>query len=337
MSGDTYSRYVKGYSEKFSLSDEEARKKEVKKTRSAIHEIPKEKVDHTIFNKEVETADASKARLVIQKPLALKNYLVAVDASGSNHEIARHILQCGGFLLAPFGIMGVSVSFGFVFFSDHGDRKPEQDIDFIMPSMQGDDELTASMQTIHTQDGQDIPEMIECVMLRAAKDLPIEESDTTFALVTDSVAHGMGFNGDNECHFHVDWQESLKLVKKRFSNFVLIGCTDTKRYPNVSDLQAKFFNNESEKALNFIDLSSVENNGDRQRLVINALQFVAMRDHGLDKVEAYFNGLYIKLLEEGLRGQDTDRDARDRIARFMKYVDAADDVKKNMLIRIFAD
>lgn len=336
MSGSSYDTY-KSSIKSYLKSPDSERKTRITVTKTALKDVRPEEVDHTKFNKSTKV-NPEKARLEIKKPVAKKNYLVAVDDSASNEQIAEHIKQCGGFLLAPFGAMDISTSMAFIFFSDHGDSKPEQDIGFIQPSAQGDDELTASMNTIRMQNGYDIPEMIECVMQRAARDLPVDGTDTTFVLITDSVPHGMGFSsGDSGCPNKVDWKEALAEVKKKYSDFILIGCTDTNRYPSVSDLQVKFFDDEKKRALNFIDLSSIEDTGERQRLVVNALQFVAMRDQGKESIENYFKVLYEKLLAEGLRGQETDADARDRISRFMKYMDIDAAEKKEMLKRIFGE
>jgi hypothetical protein len=342
MSGDSYTKYSsdvslkKSFRSTESAEEREERKKELGVMRSSFSRVKRSEVDHTKFNKEVDNVDISLAKTKITRPKAKKNYLIAVDASGSNQEIANHILQCGGFLLAPFTLMDLSVSFGFIFFSDHMDDRPEQEIDFVVPSVQGEGEIVAGMYLTHTQNGHDIPEMIECVMERAATKLPLEGTDTVFVLITDSVAHGMGFKGDHGCPSNVDWKKARAKVMSRFSDFVVIGCAGSK-YPTIPALQAKFLEGTKKAGLNFIDLSSMEDEGERKRLVVNAIQFVAARDNGAEFAEAYLRGLYTKLIGEGLFGQETDAVARDRIQRFVKYLHLGEEKKREMLTRIFGD
>lgn len=337
MSADNYSSYKKGLGDSFSSARSESQREELRRDRENLRGVRQETVDHTKFNKKIEV-DRKKLKLRIGRPEAKKNYLILVDTSFSNDAIVRHFLQCGGFLLAPFGIMDISVSFGFIFFSDHKDDKPEQDIGFVAPSEQGESELTSSMSVIEVQDGDDVPEMIECSLMRAATELPLAGTDTHIILVTDSIAHGMGFKGtDYPCPRNNDWKEAVEAVRRTCSGFTVIGCSNSKKTPTIPDLQKKFFKDARDESENFIDLSSIADEGDRKRLVVNAVQFIVARDHGLEIVEALFSGLYAKLLKEGLRGQETDSNARDRISRFMKYVQVSESEQQGALARIFGD
>lgn len=321
MSGASYSRYSNNFhSVKKSLStDEETRKKifhdRAETARASMGE-KKGREDRDTN----ELYDRGLVKTKITKPAkgVKRIHLVLIDNSGSNRAIADKMKKDSGYLAAAMEAIDPQSQIAFVYFSDHGDgERMIQEIDFLTPGSQADKSLFSSARHIQNANGFDCPEAIECVLHEACQIDFNEAKEKHLYLVTDSVAHGMGYLEDSGCPNQCDWRQSLKEAKKVFSSFMVVGCSGNKE---MGDLQKKFVDS-NRVNFDFIDLSSIPEHEHRLGITNNALLFLIARHTGLQGVEMFLTAMYMKWLEDPVFGQRTDLRAKEVVERFLKYLE----------------
>lgn len=291
----------------------EARRVEIDEGRTAkpVARDTRQVYDRSAIKKKITAPPASAKRL----------HIVLIDNSGSNKEIAAHLRNTSGYLLSILSVIDPESAIAWDYFSDHGDGPGlMQEIDYVTPDEAGDKIMHSTLRHVTPAGGGDFPEAIECALWSACEiDFGSVPKDQRFLyLVTDSVAHGMGMSGDNQCPDQRSWESSVERVGETFGRFTLVGCTDDKK---VAKLQAKFLD-PARLEYDLIDLSAIKSLEHRMAITGNALLFLIARQRGLQTVGMFLMTLYEKWLSEPIFGQETDLNAREGVRRFLKYIEA---------------
>ncbi len=168
-------------------------------------------------------------------------YVLLVDDSGSNIRIAQALQRASGYMHAVMSAIMRDAGLAIQFFSDHCDGPfMIQEVDWTSPGENGACILQASIDTLHNPGGGDEPEAIECA-LHIASDYqfgPIPKERRHLILITDQVAHGMGYSGrDDGCPVQRNWGDSLKRVHETYGTFEVITTGEDQK---VFDLQKQF-------------------------------------------------------------------------------------------------
>lgn len=359
MSGSSYND-TKGRSttyESYRSSDSSARSRAVAEHRERVvaskEKIARGEVERppTVSRDVQVLRDPSAARNRITSPSATarQSVVVLVDNSGSNRVIAEHLRNTSGHLMAFLRTIDPDAEIAFIYFSDHGDgSRMLQYSDFVPPTERGDKILYNSLLAISTAGGADIPEAIECAFLEAARinHAQIPVAKRTLILVTDSVAHGMGYHSDDNhprsddddgCPDQVSWRDSLAQVRKAYGKFILIGSGSD---PSMRRLQMKFFEGHEESVgSDFMDLSDIQSSIHRNGIVGNSILFILARNGGKQVVPGFLANLYAKWLANPLFGEDTDYLAQVRIRHMAEtYLQGmmSDKEIQDMLREVFA-
>lgn len=295
-------------------------RKEVVEVRERVArgEIPK---PPEVQRDESKVLDRTLARNTITSPSpsCSRAVVVLVDNSGSNRAIAEHLRKSSGYMTAFCRTVDPGAEIAFVYFSDHGDRdRMLQYTDFVPPTETGDKVLFSSLANVSSCNGHDEPEAIECAMVRASEiDFgKVPKENRVCILVTDSVAHGMGYPEDDGCPDQVSWRRGLASVREAYGDFVVIGSGNN---AYMRDFQKRFFESPegvidtARMALDFIDLSDISAAAHRNGIVGNAILFVIARKGGRQSAELFLAKLYDKWLKNPLFGDRTDALARKRI------------------------
>lgn len=336
-SADRFESYSHGL-----LSEDSSEREAVKSARSAEVKHARERVlrgDHapTAAPRSASALEALRddravaTRITRPDHAAQRAYVVLVDNSGSNRSIAEHLKGASGYLTGMLKAVDGGARVAFVYFSDHSDGDLcMQEADFVAPTPEGDKQLYNTMLKTLGAGGDDIPEAIECAVMRATEvDFAhVPRDRRTLILVTDSVPHGMeGFAAtgerDNGCPRQVSWRAAMAAAREVYGEFVLVG---SGKDPAMRGFQRRLFETspgvEDAEAVgrNFIDLSGIPEARHRNGIVGNALLFVMARACGKQTVEAFLGNLYAKWLENPIFGDDTDRRARERIRSFGLYL-----------------
>lgn len=321
--------------------------------REAVAKIDRGEIAPPVQRDVAAVYEPSLAKNSITRPSASarRAVVVLVDNSGSNEAIATKLRDSSGYFTAFMRTVDPLAEVAFVYFSDHEDRGPRgqstmlQYTDFIPPTETGDKILLSSLKNVVAAHGDDEPEAIECALSTAAEiDFAhIPKANRTLVLITDSVAHGMGFPGDSGCPHQKSWRASMAEVRDTFGNFVMIGSGSNRQ---MRTYQQKFFEttpgvvDESDMALNFIDFSDIKSSVHRQGLVGNAILFCMARNAGKQAVQIFLAGLYAKWLKNPIFGQNTAAFAKDRIGSFARlYLGNVMDKSEveTLLLDIFAE
>jgi len=283
--------------------------------------------------------DRSLVRLGITTPASDAEglYYVLVDNSASNDLIRSHIRATVEYVLGTACALLPKHQIVFDFVSDHedGDSLFMQEIDYVFPDEQGVKTLGSSVQHVYNADGGDIPECFACPLERISKlnfgKVPKERRH--IILVTDSIPHGFGWEGDNGCDARLEWGSTLRKVQETFATFQVIGC------PMPGDrimlkLQKKMLP-EGKARYDFLDISTVRDHERRKALVSTAILFLMARNKGRQTVEGFLAALYLKWLKEPIFGGQTDSNAREQITTFATYIEASQEEIDALLERIF--
>jgi hypothetical protein len=342
MSGDTYGTretYGKSYAEASDDDEREilgARRAErVKGFRSDVG--VKSASGHRPHRNPRDEYDPSLVKLAITQPgKGVKRvYLILIDNSGSNRQIARHFKDSSNYLRVNLQWIDPEAQFLFVYFSDHCDGSGWwQAIDWISPTEEGEKILTSSLFEVRDVNGGDAPEAHECALWDAAHlDFGPTVEKKHLILVSDVTGHGMGMDDDGGCSQQRSWRSSLDKVEEVFTTFEVIGCGDN---PDVSMLQEQFIKYAHPELLpmNFVSLSYIHNPEYRLGIVLNTFLFLAARHSGMQAIEGFLARLYEKWLDDPLFGGDTDQRAKETILRFAKFVPGTDDEVCQMMSRI---
>ncbi|MFA6429807.1 MAG: hypothetical protein WCV84_04910 [Patescibacteria group bacterium] len=349
MSNPSYKNYTSygSVAEHLASTDEkkrqEAEKARAKRmaasARSASVEAPRAHAKARVERKEPIDLSLACNELTTPPPkVATECHLALVDNSGSNEEIARSLRTGSGYLMAIYEILASLGAFGTVFFSDHCDgARLFQDVGWVMPGERGAKILEASIAKVQPAGGGDAPEAIECALKRAAElDFGhIEKRSRHLYLVTDEVAHNMGYprSEDDGCPHQVSWRRSLELVHETFGTFQVIasGC-DRKTF----ELQKQFIAPERRR-FDLMDFATSRlSDEERCRLVANGLLFQVAKNRGQQTVGAFLMTLAEKWLAEPQYGCNTVARARSQIRDFIDYLDITEEARARLLERIFA-
>lgn len=294
--------------------------------REAVRKIDRGEIAAPVQRDVAAVYEPSLAKNSISRPSpsARRAMVVLVDNSGSNEVIAKKLRDSSGYLTAFMRTVDPLAEVAFIYFSDHEDRGPRgestmlQYTDFIPPTETGDKILLASLKNVLAAHGDDEPEAIECALSNAAEiDFAhIPKANRTIVLVSDSVAHGMGFPDDAGCPHQKSWRAAMAEVRETYGNFVMIGSGSNRM---MRKYQQKFFEpttdvlDEADMALNFIDFSDIKSAAHRNGLVGNTILFCMARNAGKQAVQIFLAGLYAKWLANPIFGQNTPAFAKDRI------------------------
>jgi hypothetical protein len=284
--------------------------------------------------------DASLARTKITTPpkKAAEAHVILVDNSGSNAAIAESLKRSAGYLHAVCAQIAGDASLSMIFFSDHCDGDLIfQEADWTTPGKTGENVLRASIDQIRNASGGDEPEAIECALLRASElDFGhISKEKRYLYLVSDQVAHGMGYDdgSDSGCPQQKDWKKSLKKVHENYGSFQVVASGQDRE---VFNLQKKFLA-ENRLQYDLMDLATGRlTHEERCRLVTNALLLFVARNRGFQTVSTFLMILLEKWLAEPQYGSDTLRRARAQIEDFCQYLEVSDKKKAELLKQIFA-
>lgn len=341
MSGGRYKEYDgsvgKAYRElnsDDSAERERAERARVSRLNSARERIDRGEAPPPPKRETREVYDRSLAKNKITSPAANTKsvHIVLIDNSGSNRQIAEHLKKSSGYLLSILGIVDPTSQVAFIYFSDHCDGNGlMQEVDYVSPGEKGDKILHSSIAQVTPAGGGDEPEAIECALWSACDIDFGDVQQRHLYLVTDVVAHGMGMREDDGCPEGRDWKESLARVRKTFRSFEVIG---SGKIAKNADLQRKFVADDR-VGLDFMDLREIPTHEHRCGITGNALLFFIARRRGMQCVEAFLMTLYEKWLTEPIFGANTDLQAREAIARFVKYLDIDEAAREKMLERIF--
>jgi len=335
MSGADYGSYEK----KFRMSARDFDSEEGLKMRSARLSTTKSEVltKSAKPREKRATDDLYDSELVVRKITkpakdVERVHIAMVDNSGSNSEIATYLRETSGYFMSVLNQIDPKSQIAWMYYSDHcdGDRL-NQEVDFLSPDKKGDKALYSSLQHVYGASGGDDAEAFECGLWDAC-DIDFGGAKTKHLyLVTDVVAHGMGMASDDGCPKQRDWKESKARVYQTFTTFNVVGCG-----VDCGKLQTKFLKPER-VGFDFIDLSSIKETRHRAALTGNALLFLIARQAGLQNVELFLSFLYEKWLEDPIFGSDTDRRAKEMIARFGRYIEGVPDQEiKKILDKILS-
>ncbi|MBU1180357.1 hypothetical protein KJ885_05415 [Patescibacteria group bacterium] len=339
MSGGSYGGSDRRYSSSKSLfSDDEAERERARRERERRVDTAKKSV-HTKKTRETrgEVYDNKAVKLGITKPKAgaERIYLVCVDNSGSNRQIANHLKKSSGHLLAGLNAIDPQSQIAFNYFSDHCDyERIEQGVDYISPGPEGDVQLASSIAHVSDADGGDAPEAIECVLWNMSKLDFGDAKKRHLILVTDVVAHDMGMrelgHRDDGCPNQRDWRRSLDSAREAFTTIEVVGCSDDRQ---VGKLQEQFLTPDR-RAYDLIDLSVISEHVHRLAITGNVILLLAARHRGLQAVEMFLSTLYEKWIDDPVFGHNTELRAKEAIRRFGKYLEAPKDEVERMMKRI---
>lgn len=157
---------------------------------------------------------------------AKRAYVIAVDNSASNTVIAQGFRKNSGYLLGVLKSIDPDAAVATIYFSDICDGPlVSQEVDFVMPTPEGDKTLHSSLRKVAEGYGGDIPEAIAEAMIRASEiDMEsVPKADRHFILVTDSVPHGMeGFTektdyADEYPNSQVPWRRGVGAIRQAFA------------------------------------------------------------------------------------------------------------------------
>lgn len=330
-SSSTYKTYT-NMSERLGSSDENvryaAREERASRLRGAAREAEAEPARERAkearrFNR--NEIDHSLARNSITVPPhdAQEVHLIAVDNSGSNHDISVALCNAGGYIQAQASSLAGDAALAMQFFSDHCDGPGGlfQWVDYVMPGKNGEAMIRASVDAIRPANGGDTPEAIECALHELAKldfhHVPREKRH--LYLVTDVVAHGMGWRGDDGCPYQRDWRESLLEVERSFGSFQIIA---TGSNSEMFALQKQFINDPQRLRYDLMDMvTSGLSNEERCRLVPNSVLFFIARNRGEQGVRMFLSSLFVKWMENPQYGSKTEERARAQIRGFIEYLE----------------
>jgi len=296
------------------------------------HAKPPEPIRHRI--------DSSLARNGITTPpkKAAEAHIIMVDNSGSNAAIADSLKRSAGYLHAVCGQIAGDATLAMLFFSDHCDGELLfQEADYTTPGKDGENVLRASIDQIRSASGGDEPEAIECALLRACElDFGhIPQAKRYLYLVSDQVAHGMGYKGgdDSGCPQQKNWKKSLEKVHETFGTFQVVASGQDRE---TFALQKQFLAKDRLK-FDLMDLATGKlTHEERCRLVTNALLLFVARNRGEQTVSTFLMILVEKWLAEPQYGSDTLSRARRQIEDFCQYLEIEDGKKAELMKQIFA-
>lgn len=164
--------------------------------------------------------------VIVARPKGAINLVMAFDVTGSMSGYRENIREKASYLYGEIAallpeLVG-DMEFSFVGIGDHCDGPSLM----IQPTAFSDDvgALKTHIESIENSSGGDVPEAIEC-FFKTLNSWDIEGTNTIVVLVTDSIPHGMGFDGDDGCSHNVDWEKELKELKKRAKAFYLVSCS----------------------------------------------------------------------------------------------------------------
>jgi hypothetical protein len=348
MSGDSYNNYrgsvnrAASYASKDKTERARAEEERTSRLREATERAAREppRTRAKAATASADPIDYDLACNVIELPPkeAQEIHIALVDNSGSNTQIATGMRHKAGYMNAVFETVANQSAVATVFFSDHcdGEAGLYQDVGYVMPGARGDKVLRASIARIRHADGGDAPEAIECVLKRAAQfdfgHIPKEKRH--LYLVSDQVAHGMGYpGGDDRCPLQVDWKRSVDQVNEAYGTFQVIASGNDRA---VFNLQKKFI---APERLRF-DLMDFATGGlsdeERCRLVVNGLILLVARNRGIQTVSAFLMLLLEKWMAEPQYGSNTLARAHQQIGDFAKYLEISDEERTQLMSRIFA-
>lgn len=330
-SSSSYKTYI-GMSERLESTDANvryaAREERTSRLRGATRAASAEPArEHAKAAPKVDrnAIDRSLARNIITVPPreAQEIHLIAVDNSGSNHEISEALCRAGGYIQAQASSLAGNAAIAMQFFSDHCDGAGlMQWVDYVMPGKDGEAIIRASVDAICPAGGGDTPEAIECALheLTQLDFRHIPRNKRHLYLVTDVVAHGMGYKGEDDgCPNQRNWQESLQEVEQSFGSFQVIATGGDAR---MFELQKQFIRNPQRLRYDLMDMvTSGLSSEERCRLVPNSVLFYIARNRGEQGVRMFLSTLFVKWMENPMYGADTERRARDQIAGFIEYLD----------------
>ena len=316
-----------------------AHKREVEESRKRLRDNPNPPPPpkSRIAAEEVKY-DRSLVRLGISKPDDQVQGLVylLIDNSASNDIIRTHVRNTVSYILGTMGAIcpGYQVVFDFV--SDHYDGSGHmQEIDYVYPTEDGVNGLVSSIAHVHDMDGGDYPECFACPLDRISRldfgNVPKEKRHVI--VVTDSIPHGFGYRGDDECTAGLDWGTVMQKVQETFATFQVIGCAKEDQRV-IRRLQRKMIPGEARIRYDLMDLSTVKSEEHRKALVTNAILFFMARNRGRQTVEGFLAGWYAKMLREPIFGQQTDHNAQNVIAMMVEFIEASREDLDALLDRI---
>ncbi len=337
MSGGNYNDYGSRtqrtrdiYSEDATVSrraEEERQRRMREDAERASREAPRERAK-PMETKKVEV-DTSLARNRIGAPPkeAEELTILLIDHSASNKLISRAVRQGGAYLHAILAALAPRGTIAIIFFSDHSDGDElMQEADYTIPGERGVQILRASIDKVRDANGGDLPEAIECALLRASNlnfgKIPKEKRH--LILVSDQVAHGMSGKGgqhDEGCPDQVHWKDSLKRVHDAYSTFQMIACGDQ---PHIFELQKQFIAPERQQ-FDLVDMSTGRlTHDERCRLVTNFVLLLVARSRGEQTVEGFLLTLVEKWIAEPQYGAETIPRAKQQIKNFLQYIEISD-------------
>ncbi len=338
MTGGSSSGYndtLKRTRSTFSHDDEVRRSAEIerleriKRAKSTVHE-KKERV----LRDTSDSYDKGLVKLKITKPEpeTEKIYIFVVDNSGSNEKIAKHLRNGSEYLTSVLMQLEPKAQFAYVYGSDHGDGDlMMQEVDYHFANETGAKILYSTVGHIQGANGHDAAEAFECILWDVCKLDFGNAKEKHLVLVTDQVAHGMGYTrSDNGCPHQRVWESTKEKIYKTFDTFCVVGCSDD---DEVGVLQRKFLK-EEKVAFDLIDLSGVPEHKHRLALSGNTLLFLVARNSGEQGVELFLSFLYEKWLSDPVFGMDTERRAKEGIKRFGKFLPYPERVVELMMERI---
>jgi hypothetical protein len=340
MSGKSYDDYTESLSRRArtfstdSAERERAHSDSIAYVTRAKSEVHTKSVSARETRKVSAEYDAGLVRNKITSPAAgvERVHVVLVDNSGSNHEIANHLMQASAYLMSTLNTLDAKSQIAWMYCSDHGDGDSfEQEIDFMSPDKKGDKALLSTIHDIRPANGFDAAEAWECALLDACKINFGSACKKHLYLITDVVGHGMGMRGDDGCPFQRDWRETVDMVYKTYDTFQVIGSGCN---ADVGKLQAKFLKPER-VPFDLVDLSAVTEFSLRAGLTGNALLFLIARNTGMQGVELFLSFLYEKWIDDPIFGDKTEGKAKEMIHRFGKYVEASEGDVKALLEKVF--
>lgn len=287
-------------------------------------------------NKVIKSASRIADKFTRPDPGAKAIWIIGVDNSGSNKIIAKHMKESSGYICGYLSMIAPQDQVAFVFFSDHcdGEHGLFQEVDFLYSDEKGDAIMCATLDRVSPAGGGDIPEAIECLFKKMAElDLP-KSIQKNFVLITDAIAHGMGWSGDEGCPDQVSWSSQLQNLKTKFDNFFVIACGDDEK---MEAKQRKFMQDDKNEDFNFISLINIKDSNQRKKITPTALLFLIARAQGLQNCELFLSALYEKwMVNVSEFGKDAPVKAREAILRFGNYLDMTEEAKTKFFKEVFA-
>lgn len=342
MSGSSYDDNKTYSSPSYTSARSESEKKRLYDDRaSRVHEFKSEVASKASTPRPVKEAvqeyNAQLVRNKITHPTkgTKRIYVVLIDNSGSNRQIASHFKKSSNYLRVNLQILDPEAQFVFIYFSDHTDGDAWfQAVDFISANPEGEKILTSTIHEMSDANGYDYPEAHECALKEVCQINFSDVIEKHLILISDVAGHNMGMNcEDRGCPYQQDWRDSLKLVEKTYQTFELIGCGNDE---DASEIQKKFINylHPELLAMNFISLAHIREHQHRLGIVLNSFLLLVARHRGLQGIEGFLSRLYEKWLSDPIFGDNTDRRAKEVILRFSKYIPCSYEEKIEMMTHI---